>query len=53
MVAAGGLRSDANDMLTFLGAHLGLVPTPLKTMMDEMRVARAKGDGPDVVMGIG
>lgn len=53
MVAAGGLRSDADDMLTYLGAHLGFVPTPLKPVMDGMRVVRAEGDGPDAMMGIG
>ncbi len=53
MAAAGGLRSDADDMLTYLGAHLGLVPTQLKPVMDGMRVVRAEGDGPGVGMGIG
>lgn len=53
MVAAGGLRSDADDMLTYLGAHIGLVPTPLKPAMDGMRVVRGDGDGPKAAMGIG
>ncbi len=53
MVAAGGLRSDADDMLTYLGAHIGLVPTPLKPVMDGLRVIRADGDGSDTAMGIG
>lgn len=53
MVAAGGLRSDADDMLTYLGAYIGLVPTPLKPVMDGMRVVRGDGDGPKAAMGIG
>ncbi|WP_162233301.1 serine hydrolase [Sphingomonas sp. Leaf33] len=53
MVAAGGLRSDADDMLNYLGAHIGLVPTPLKPVMDDMRVVRAEGDGPKAGRGIG
>ena len=31
---AGALRSDAEDMLTFLAANIGLKPTPLKSAMD-------------------
>lgn len=53
MVAAGGLRSDADDMLTYLGAHIGIVPSPLKPAMDGMRVVRAGGDSPTAAMGIG
>lgn len=53
MVAAGGLRSDADDMLSYLGAHIGFVPTPLKPVMDGMRVVRGDGDGPKAAMGIG
>ncbi|KQN00347.1 serine hydrolase [Sphingomonas sp. Leaf25] len=53
MVAAGGLRSDARDMLTFLAANLGFVPTPLKPAMDAMRIVRAQGDGPDNAMATG
>lgn len=53
MVAAGGLRSDADDMLTYIGAHIGFVPTPLKPVMDGMRVIRGDGDGPKAAMGIG
>ncbi|WP_404333492.1 serine hydrolase domain-containing protein [Sphingomonas sp. MMS12-HWE2-04] len=53
MRPAGGLRSDADDMLTFLAAHLGFTPTPLKTAMDAMRVAQGDGGDPDTAMGIG
>ena len=34
MAGAGALRSDANDMLTFLSANIGLTKTPLKSAMD-------------------
>ncbi len=34
LAGAGALRSDADDMLTFLAANIGLTPTPLKSAMD-------------------
>jgi CubicO group peptidase (beta-lactamase class C family) len=34
MAGAGALRSDTDDMLTFLAANLGLTKTPLKSAMD-------------------
>lgn len=34
LAPAGALRSDAVDLLTFLGAELGYVKTPLKPAMD-------------------
>lgn len=52
MAPAGGLRSDAADMLDLLAANLGLTPTPLKPAIDAMQVIRAAGDGPDTAMGI-
>jgi len=52
MAPAGGLRSDAGDMLDLLAANLGLQPTPLKLAMDAMQVIRAEGDSPDTAMGI-
>jgi D-alanyl-D-alanine-carboxypeptidase/D-alanyl-D-alanine-endopeptidase len=33
--AMGGLRSTADDMLTYLGAHIGLVPSPLSSAIDK------------------
>ena len=33
--AMGGLRSTADDMLTYLGAHIGLVPNPLSSAIDK------------------
>ncbi|WP_322964530.1 serine hydrolase domain-containing protein [Sphingomonas fuzhouensis] len=53
MAPAGGLRSDAGDMLDLLAANLGFIPTSLKPAMDMMQVIRAEGDGPKSAMGIG
>ena len=36
--AMGGLRSTADDMLTYLGAHIGLVPNPLGPAIDHTLV---------------
>ena len=43
---AGALRSDARDMLTFIGAHLGYVESPLAGAMASMTKVRrlAMGD---------
>ncbi len=38
--AMGGLRSTADDMLTYLGAHIGLVPNPLNSAIDKALVER-------------
>ncbi len=50
MAAAGGLRSDAADILTLLAAYLGFVPTRLKPAMD---AARAEAGRSGTAMGIG
>jgi len=34
LAGAGALRSDTDDMLTFLAANIGLTKTPLKSAMD-------------------
>lgn len=48
LAGAGGLRSSANDMLTFLGANLGLIKTPLASAMAaEISIRRPAGD-PDM-----
>lgn len=44
---AGGLRSDANDLLIFLGAELGYTPTPLAIAMREQWRPRRPTDIPD------
>ena len=38
--AMGGLRSTADDMLTYLGAHIGLVPNQLSSAIDKTLVER-------------
>ena len=38
--AMGGLRSTADDILTYLGAHIGLVPNSLISAIDKTLVAR-------------
>jgi hypothetical protein len=44
LAGAGALRSTANDILTFLGANLGFVKTPLEqAMADEVSVRRSAG----------
>jgi CubicO group peptidase (beta-lactamase class C family) len=45
LVGAGGLRSTANDLLTFLGAELGLVDSPLKAAMKAQLAPRRPMDG--------
>ena len=40
LAAAGALRSTANDLLTFLDAHLGFTPTPLAPAMASMLKGR-------------
>jgi hypothetical protein len=43
LAGAGALRSTADDMLTFLGAELGYIDTPLKTAM-RAPMAPRRGD---------
>jgi serine-type D-Ala-D-Ala carboxypeptidase/endopeptidase len=43
---AGALRSDARDMLSFIGAHLGYVESPLAPAMAAMTKVRRTGDVP-------
>jgi D-alanyl-D-alanine-carboxypeptidase/D-alanyl-D-alanine-endopeptidase len=50
---AGALRSTVNDMLTFLGANLGYVQSPLAPAMKAMLdVSRPAGDA-DLTIGLG
>ena len=51
--ADGELRSSANDMLKFLSAQLGFMPTSLSNAMRETRVDREKGDVPGRRMALG
>ena len=45
LAGAGALRSSANDMLTFLGANLGYVKTPLAAAMAEQISIRRPAGG--------
>jgi CubicO group peptidase (beta-lactamase class C family) len=52
LAGAGALKSDADDLLTFVAANLGLVKTPLAAAMADMRVRRAGGFAPNADIGI-
>jgi CubicO group peptidase (beta-lactamase class C family) len=49
---AGGIRSDAADMLAFVAAHLGYTETPLAKAMDSMTRVRRPGGRPDTEIGL-
>jgi CubicO group peptidase (beta-lactamase class C family) len=49
LTGAGGLSSTANDLLSFLRAHLGLQSTDLASAMNETRQPRYRGRGLDAV----
>lgn len=53
LAGAGLLRSTANDLLIFLGAELGLTPTPLKPAMDAQLTVRRPGPAPNVEIALG
>jgi D-alanyl-D-alanine-carboxypeptidase/D-alanyl-D-alanine-endopeptidase len=53
LAGAGALRSDANDMLQFVGAHLGLVKTSLKPAMQSMLTKLTPTENPNVSIGLG
>ena len=48
LAGAGGLRSSANDMLTFLAANLGYIKTPLAPAMEAELSIRRPAGGPDM-----
>ena len=50
---AGALRSNANDMLTFLSAVLGHTPSPLAPAMATMTTQRRPMGGPAMDIGLG
>src|SRR3954451_7849113 len=52
LTAAGGLRSSANDMLTFLAANLGYVKTPLAPAMAAMLNVKRPTPIPDTTVGL-
>jgi hypothetical protein len=52
LAGAGALRSTANDMLTFLGANLGYVKTPLaQAMAEEVSIRRPVGGDMEIAYG--
>jgi CubicO group peptidase (beta-lactamase class C family) len=52
LAGAGGLRSSANDMLTFLAANLGYVKTPLApAMAAQLSIRRPAGAGMEIAYG--
>ena len=53
LVGAGGIRSDANDLLTFLGAELGYVNTPLKPAMAAQLEPRRPTGVPSLEIALG
>jgi CubicO group peptidase (beta-lactamase class C family) len=53
LAGAGALRSTANDMLTFLGAVMGLTKSPLAAPMASMLAARRPMGEPGHKIGLG
>ena len=53
LVGAGGLRSDAKDILTFLGAELDYVDTPLKAAMKAQLAPRRPAGSPVMAVALG
>ncbi|MGB8194723.1 MAG: serine hydrolase, partial [Chitinophagaceae bacterium] len=51
--AAGALRSNANDLLTFAAANMGLIKTNLLPAMQLTHVLQAKKDGNDTYTTMG
>jgi serine-type D-Ala-D-Ala carboxypeptidase/endopeptidase len=53
LAGAGAIRSDAEDMLTFLAANLGYAESPLTPAMTMMRELRRPGPNKDVEIALG
>ncbi|MBY0574926.1 MAG: serine hydrolase [Undibacterium sp.] len=53
LAGAGALRSDAKDMLKFVGAHLGLLKSSLKPAMNTMLAQFTPTENPNVTIGLG
>ena len=52
LAGAGGIRSDVDDMLTFLAANMGLIKSPLQPAMKKMLSVRKFAlPGTDIAMG--
>lgn len=52
LAGAGGLRSTAGDMLQFLAANVGLVPSDLSAAMDETHIVRNSTETPGLDIGL-
>lgn len=50
---AGALRSNAEDLLQYLSAQLGLTPSPLWTAMQRTQVQRVQTGKPGLSIGLG
>jgi hypothetical protein len=53
LAGAGALRSTTNDLLTFLGANLGYVKTPLAPAMADMLKVRRPTPTPNLAVALG
>jgi len=53
LAGAGALRSDADDMMTFLAANIGLTKTPLKSAMDATLAVKRAPNLPDNEQALG
>lgn len=53
MPAAGSMRTTANDMLRFIGANLGIDPSPLAAAIRATHETTADRQMPDLPMGLG
>jgi len=53
LAGAGALRSTVNDMLTFVGANLGYVKSPLAPAMAAMLAVRRPMGAPGLEIGLG
>ena len=53
LAGAGALRSDADDMLTFLAANIGLTRTPLKSAMDATLAVKRVSNMPNNEQALG
>ncbi len=52
LAGAGALRSDAKDILTFLGAEMGYDDTPLRSAMEAQRKGRRPTDTPNLTVAL-
>ncbi|MEO8378143.1 MAG: serine hydrolase [Acidobacteriota bacterium] len=53
LAGAGAIRSTANDLLTFIGAHLGYARTPLTPAMTAMLANRYETGTPGLAIALG